>query len=103
GPEADWYSVGALLYEALVGHPPFSGPALRVLQDKQYKLPPAPTGVAEDLARLAMDLLQIDPGERPDGGEVLRRLGAGDQAAPPAPSRDIFVGRARELAVLHEA
>ena len=37
---SDWYSVGAMLYEALVGHPPFSGSAIEVLTLKCTVTPP---------------------------------------------------------------
>src|SRR5262249_19632198 len=45
---------------------------------------------------------QIDPAARPDLGEILRRLG--DEApADAGGDAEVFVGRARELALLHEA
>ena len=32
---SDWYAVGTMLYEALSGETPFSGPLLKILQDKR--------------------------------------------------------------------
>ncbi len=108
----DWYSVGAVLYEALTGRPPFSGPPLVILMDKQGELPTSPRvrvpDVPEDLDELCMALLAVEPGDRPGGEEVLQRLGV--EATPAAPVRrdtttgaTTFTGRAEELARLHEA
>ncbi len=112
GPPADWYSVGVLLYEALVGRLPYSGAPLEVLIAKQRGEPRAVREVEPDapadLAALCSELLRRDPAARPSGGEVLRRLGedasselrlhtsSHAQATP-------FVGRARELQALKEA
>ncbi len=111
-PASDWYSVGAMLYQALTGQPPFSGAALEVLRDKEEREPPPPealvAGVPEDLNALCADLLRRLPEARPPGHEVLRRL-AGGPAAPPAavaaaPAPEApFVGRERQLQSLHEA
>ncbi len=107
--EADWYSVGVLIYEALTGHPPIEGNPLQVLQEKQWRVPPAPHELSpsapEDLSALCMELLRVDPQARPRRNELFARLGV---EAPPAPSstgspRAHFVGRARELFLLGEA
>jgi predicted ATPase len=108
GPAADWYSVGALLFEALTGCMPFEGTPLQVLADKQVKVPPAPAtlvpGIPADLDRLCVALLHTEPAERPDYGELRRQL---RPAAAPVleveSSGNIFVGRAQELEQLAQA
>ena len=116
GPVAasDWYSVGALLYEAIVGSPPFDGSALDVLTLKSTVEAMAPSecvdGVPDDLDALCVALLSIDPEDRPDSVEILRRLGAkaNSDHAPALATVDGFesqllVGRDAETRALAEA
>src|SRR5262249_13104393 len=75
-PAVDWYSVGVVLYESLTGRRPFMGTGLEVLQAKQREAPPDPRqiapGVPDDLAELAVALLDPVPDRRPDGEQVLK-------------------------------
>lgn len=107
GPPADWYGVGTLLYEALTGALPFTGPALQVLKAKQEMLPRRPrerASVPEDLDALCMELLAVDPTTRPDAATVLARLEpTALRTAPAATALPLFVGRARELDILEDA
>lgn len=114
---SDWYSVGVLLYQALTGVRPVEGRTpLQILMKKQ-SIDPRPIlelnpHAPEDLAELAMRLLERDPEERPRQDEILtvlrqdpahftmptvlggsRRVGVFGHSAP-------FVGRSGELNVL---
>jgi len=107
GPAADWYAVGALLYEALAGVPPFRGRAFEVANDKQHRDPPPPRTLAPDapadLDALCTALLAREPAARPTGHEVIERLSERrkSRVVPLRPAGlPPFVGRDRELAAL---
>ena len=106
GPEADWYSVGVLLYLALTGRLPFSGAAGTVLLLKQREDAPDPARVIPslpaDLCALCSRLLQRDPARRATGQDVLEALSASLEPSDPAAPL-LFVGRQRELGELDRA
>jgi serine/threonine protein kinase len=70
----DWYSVGVVLFEALTGCRPFSGPAEAVLAAKRSEDALRPSslcaGIPGDLDELCRDLLARDPAAHP--GETHR-------------------------------
>jgi hypothetical protein len=111
GPESDWYSVGAMLYEALTGRLPIEGSGITLLTRKQTEVPLRPrelvAGVPEDLDALCMELLRIDPAQRPRERAILERLHV-DVSRLKRPSTTVsfgeraeeFVGREEELAFL---
>ena len=111
--ESDWYSVGVMLYLALVGCLPFVGPAVKVLGSKQRMDAPSPSqlvrGLPQDLDALCTALLSRRPADRPRGQDVLRMLGAGDllmTGTHPKARRSVtqvLVGREEPLALLQQA
>jgi tetratricopeptide (TPR) repeat protein len=117
GPEADWYAVGVILYEALTGSLPFSGPSMQVLLAKQRSEPEPPArivpGVPDDLNQLCIELLRLDPAQRPTSATILARLGVASRASianlqlarssSPGNAQAPFVGREPERAVLDGA
>jgi tetratricopeptide (TPR) repeat protein len=110
----DWYSLGVMLFEALTGQWPFTGSFVEMMWDKRHREAAAPRDLVPDLPEglnaLCVDLLRREPERRPNGDEILARLGAVQAATfrpsavpsaeqPGAP----FVGRDRELAALRSA
>lgn len=111
---SDWYAVGVMLYEALVGSLPHYADSLtKLLRDKALIEPPPPrarvTGVPQDLDDLCMALLARHPAARPTAAQVLARVGGSlDRGSastinPPVMSDVVVLGREAELAVLDEA
>jgi hypothetical protein len=104
GPAADWYAVGVVLYEALAGRPPFEGPSIDVLMEKQNGDPAPLTAGPPDLVKLCMELLSRTPSKRPRAADILERLGGTPSpAVSGAMAQTPFVGREKELAELHAA
>jgi hypothetical protein len=110
----DWYAVGVLLYEALVGEPPFVGSPLEILTQKSTLEPTPPSarvgGVPPELDALCVELLESDPDLRPEGPEIARRVASGPSEPPvvsslpsAGPSIIPLVGREPHLAALEAA
>lgn len=105
---SDFYSVGALLFEAFTGFPPYTGSLLEILQAKASLDPCPPSllvkGIPEDLEQLCLDLLLRDPQARPGAAELLARLQApAPEPAPEPLGGQIAVGREREMIALTDA
>ncbi len=109
GPEADLYSVGVILYQALCGRLPFSGNHKDVIADKLRLDPPAPhlfsADVPPDLEALCLALLRRDPTERPSAGAALAALGVAASAVrhETPVDQNLFVGRRAELDLMLRA
>jgi serine/threonine protein kinase len=84
---SDWYAVGTMLYEALVGHLPFKGDSIQILASKvlgEFAHPEALARVAPpDLVALTLALLDRSAAARPTGEDVLRRLGVANRIERP--------------------
>ncbi len=112
---SDWYSVGAMLYQALTSRIPFTGNVIKILTDKQIMDPKPPRElndkVPDDLETLCRSLLQRLPDQRPAGRDVLIALGSSsvggdavDSSGGSSTGDSIpLIGRERHMEVLHDA
>jgi eukaryotic-like serine/threonine-protein kinase len=111
GPSSDWYAVGVMLFEALVGARPFGGAVEDLLRRKRIEAAPSPRDVdptvPAELDALCARLLARDPEARPDGPSILAALGRAPSPAYESLERVAaarpFVGRSGELAALSAA
>ena len=118
-PQADLYSLGAMLYEMVTGRPPFLGDDSVAMIGQHINTPPvAPTWhngqCPRPLEALILRLLAKDPSERPESvSDVLAALdgidltatsslGTSIEEAQPLDSLagGVFVGRQREMGEL---
>ncbi|MEZ4503460.1 MAG: protein kinase [Dehalococcoidia bacterium] len=120
-PQADLYSLGAMLYELVTGRPPFQADDPTAIISQHINTPPvAPSWHSEhcppDLEALILKLLAKVPADRP--ASVLEAMAALEAVDPEARSashsdssanpldrlaRGVFVGRERELERLRSA
>ncbi|MEM8962435.1 MAG: protein kinase [Acidobacteriota bacterium] len=109
-PASDWFSVGVLLYEAMLGELPFTGSLIELIEAKragigerlEQRLPDTP----RDLLRVCNGLLQPSAGARPSGEAVIELLASadgGELPRLPAPLVPAFVGRRSEISALEHA
>ena len=110
----DWYAVGVVMYQAMTGRLPHTGPLLDLIAAKQATDPPPPSTLAPQVPRelddLCMDLLRRDAASRPGIDEILRRLGgtlrSARNASPggaPAARAKRLIGREHHLEELRDA
>lgn len=88
--EADIWSLGAVLYFAVEGVPPFSGDNADAILEAITSRPPRPPVDAGSLARVLEVTLQKDPSERPSTDELraLLEVAAGDKLPLPEPEAE---------------
>ncbi len=118
---SDIYSLGVVLYECLLGEPPFTGEVQSILYRIAHEVPQPPRDrgaeIREELQDILLRCLEKDPGKRPQKAaqvaESLRRHRASlasdefrmsvvlsQSRVIARPSSSVFVGREKEFAEL---
>jgi serine/threonine-protein kinase len=86
-PAADVYGLGVLLYELVVGRPPYrGGPSMAVLRRHLDLLPVRPPGMPDTVWSVIDACMQKQPTRRPDAATLVRTLrrAAADTVGAPA-------------------
>src|SRR5262245_7804500 len=89
GPPADFWALGATLFYAVEGEPPFDGGASIATLAAVVNEPPRAPRRAGPLAPLITALLTKDPRSRPSGPELRAEL-ARLTATPPSPPTEVL-------------
>ena len=118
---SDIYSLGVVLYECLIGEPPFTGDVQSILYRIVHEIPQPPRDrgaeIREELQDIVLRCLEKEPGKRPQKAgqiaEALRRhkgslasdevrmsLVLSASRAIPRPAASAFIGREKEFAEL---
>ncbi|ELP92263.1 protein kinase, putative [Entamoeba invadens IP1] len=72
GAAVDWWSLGILIYEMIVGIPPFYDDDVSIMYQKILKSQPHfPKNISYDAKSVIMGLLEKDPNDRLEGKDVI--------------------------------